>query len=101
MVIKIGYKLWDDQNKKVIRSRGVIFNEFVVMYNDRNTSQSESLVQPELVYFESNDILESGVGDKTCQNPQEEEATTQGADLLKEPVLVRRSSRPHVPKKNI
>ena len=31
---KFGYRFWDEQNKKIIRSRNVIFNE-QVMYNDR------------------------------------------------------------------
>ena len=33
---EFGYKFWDDQNKKIIRSKDVIFNEFV-MYKDKNT----------------------------------------------------------------
>ena len=64
---EFSYRFWDDQNKKAIRSRDVKFNEFV-MYKDINTSQFESLVQPEYVYFESEDILESGVTYKTGQN---------------------------------
>ncbi|KAL2236674.1 UNVERIFIED_CONTAM: Retrovirus-related Pol polyprotein from transposon TNT 1-94 [Sesamum indicum] len=31
---EFGYRFWDDQNRKIIRSRNVIFNEDV-MYNDR------------------------------------------------------------------
>ena len=31
---KFGYRFWDEQNKKIIRSRNVIFNEHV-MYKDR------------------------------------------------------------------
>ena len=33
---EFGYKLWDDCNCKMIRSRDVVFNERV-MYKDRNT----------------------------------------------------------------
>ena len=88
MVIKIGYKLWDDQNKKVIRSKDVIFNASVI-YKDKNTSQFESLVHSKFVYFEPDDIPESDVTDKICQNPQGEEATAHGVDLPKEPVPVR------------
>ena len=33
---KFGYRSWDEQNKKIIRSRNVIFNE-QVMYKDRST----------------------------------------------------------------
>ena len=33
---KLGYRFWDEQNRKIIRSRNVIFNEYV-MYKDRST----------------------------------------------------------------
>ena len=33
---KFGYRFWDEQNRKIIRSRNVIFNE-QVMYKDRST----------------------------------------------------------------
>ena len=33
---KFGYRFWDKQNRKIIRSRNVIFNEHV-MYKDRLT----------------------------------------------------------------
>ena len=33
---KFGYKFWDEQNMKIIRSRNAIFNEHV-MYKDRST----------------------------------------------------------------
>ena len=34
--VKFGYKFWDEQNRKIIRSRNVIFNK-QVMYKDRST----------------------------------------------------------------
>ncbi|RVX13352.1 Retrovirus-related Pol polyprotein from transposon TNT 1-94 [Vitis vinifera] len=37
---KFGYRLWDEQNRKIIRSRNVIFNE-QVMYKDRSTVMSD------------------------------------------------------------
>ena len=33
---KFGYQFWDEQNRKIIKSRNVIFNE-QVMYKDRST----------------------------------------------------------------
>ena len=33
---KFGYRFWDEQSRKIIRSRNVIFNE-KVMYKDRST----------------------------------------------------------------
>ena len=37
---KFGHKFWDEQNRKIIRSRNVIFNE-QAMYNDRLTVVSD------------------------------------------------------------
>jgi hypothetical protein len=34
-----GYRFWDDQNQKIIRSRNVIFNE-QVMYKDRSSTMT-------------------------------------------------------------
>ena len=34
------YRLWDEQNRKIIRNRNVIFNE-QVMYNDKSTVVSD------------------------------------------------------------
>ena len=36
---KFGYRFWDEQNRKIIRSRNVIFNE-QVMYKDRSDRKS-------------------------------------------------------------
>ena len=49
------YKFWDDHNKKVIRSRNVIFNR-KVLQKDRDTTQSTNLVKPEPLFFEPNDV---------------------------------------------
>ena len=37
---KFGYRFWDEQNRKIIRSRSVIFNEQVI-YKDRLTVVSD------------------------------------------------------------
>ena len=37
---KFGYRFWDEQNRKIIRSRNVIFNEHVT-YKDRLTVVSD------------------------------------------------------------
>ena len=37
---KFGYRFWDEQNRKIIRSRNVIFNEHV-MYKDMSTVVSD------------------------------------------------------------
>ncbi|KAL2251622.1 UNVERIFIED_CONTAM: Retrovirus-related Pol polyprotein from transposon TNT 1-94 [Sesamum indicum] len=45
---EFGYRFWDDQNRKIIRSRNVIFNEDV-MYNDRksqNQHRRNRLLKP-------------------------------------------------------
>jgi hypothetical protein len=57
---EFGYRLWDDQNKKIIRSRDVIFNE-KLMYKDRSTAQSTSPVQNDPVSTELADLSDSSV----------------------------------------
>lgn len=93
---EFGYRCWDDQNKKIIRSRDVVFNGNV-LYKDRDTLQSTSPKDPELVYFETDDVPDS-VTVKTSMNPQEEEITRQ---VIEEPhdqvLMLRRSSQLHVP----
>ena len=37
---KFDYRFWDEQNRKIIKSRNVIFNEQVT-YNDRSTVVSD------------------------------------------------------------
>ena len=37
---KFGHRFWDEQNRKIIRSRNVIFNEHI-MYKDRSTVVSD------------------------------------------------------------
>ncbi|KAL2246274.1 UNVERIFIED_CONTAM: Retrovirus-related Pol polyprotein from transposon TNT 1-94 [Sesamum indicum] len=45
---EFGYRFWDDQNRKIIRSRNVIFNEDV-MYNDRKVSPDNDKKEREFV----------------------------------------------------
>jgi hypothetical protein len=37
-----GYRFWDDQNRKIIRSRNVIFNE-QVMYKDKSSTKLDDV----------------------------------------------------------
>jgi len=41
-----GYRFWDDQNKKIIRSRNVTFNENM-FYKDRTTEFPNANKKPE------------------------------------------------------
>ena len=94
-----GYRLWDDQNRKIVRSRDVIFNE-KLMYKDRDTTDSSNSAQRDPVYADMGDIPESGQTEQTEESSQAEEPTpqisTQQTEALESPVP-RRSSRPHVP----
>ncbi|KAL2235826.1 UNVERIFIED_CONTAM: Retrovirus-related Pol polyprotein from transposon TNT 1-94 [Sesamum indicum] len=54
---EFGYRFWDDQNWKIIRSRNVIFNEDV-MYNDRKVSPDDDKKERE---FADLDISNSGI----------------------------------------
>ena len=75
---EFGYKLWDDQNRKMIRSRDVVFNE-KVMYNDRNTQVSK-LEEPE--YFGPNDVSENRVVEPVIQNDEEQGVPLQVVDPI-------------------
>jgi len=65
---EFGYKLWDDQNRKMIRSRDVVFNE-KVMYKDRNTKKSE---QREPDYFGLEDVSGGRIVEHGSQKDEEQ-----------------------------
>ena len=72
---EFGYRLWDDQNKKIICSRDVIFNE-KVMYRDRDRSVVQQI----------------------SEDPQSEEPAEQQAPQNPTPTsTLRRSARSYVP----
>ena len=88
---KFGYRFWDEQNRKIIKSRNVIFNE-QVMYNDRSTivSNVTKIDQKKSEFVNLNELTEStvqknGEKDKENVNSQVDQSTT----IAK----VRRSSR--------
>jgi len=56
-----GYRFWDDQNKKTIRSRNVTFNENM-FYNNMTAEFANANKQPEQVSLE--EIVESDVVNK-------------------------------------
>jgi hypothetical protein len=65
---EFGYKLWDNQNRKMIRSRDVVFNE-KVMYKDGNTEKSE---QREPDYFGPEDVSGSRIVEHGSQKDEEQ-----------------------------
>ena len=88
---KFGYRFWDEQNRKIIRSRNVIFNE-QVMYNDRSTVVSDvaEINQKKSEFVNLDKLTEStvqkmGEEDKENVNSQVDQSTLVAK--------VRRSSR--------
>ncbi|KAL6334618.1 hypothetical protein AAG906_019470 [Vitis piasezkii] len=59
---KFGYRFWDEQNRKIIRSRNVIFNE-QVMYKDRSTIVSDvtEIDQKKSEFINLDELTESTV----------------------------------------
>ena len=59
---KFGYRFWDEQNRKIIRSRNVIFNE-QVMYKDRLTVVSDvtEIDQKKFEFVNLDELTESTV----------------------------------------
>ncbi|WVY99473.1 hypothetical protein V8G54_015558 [Vigna mungo] len=96
---EFGYRLWDNENQKMIRSRDVIFNE-KVMYKDRNNTCNNNLEQSRPVYVEMDDVIETPVietpqSEESCENNDNEELDA--PELSIPAPILRRSSRPHVP----
>ncbi|KAJ9684867.1 hypothetical protein PVL29_017044 [Vitis rotundifolia] len=59
---KFGYRFWDEQNRKIIRSRNVIFNE-QVMYKNRSTvvSDATEIDQKKSEFVNLDELTESTV----------------------------------------
>jgi len=66
-----GYRFWDDQNKKIIRSRNVTFNKNM-FYKDMTAKFANANKQPEQVSLE--DISESDVVNKRQNTEVEPES---------------------------
>ena len=72
---KFGYRFWDEQNRKIIRSRNVIFNE-QVMYKDMSTVVSDviEIDKKKYEFVNLDELIEStvqkrGEEDKENVNP--------------------------------
>ncbi|KAE8685157.1 Expansin-A8 [Hibiscus syriacus] len=57
---EFGYRFWDYENRKIIRSRDVIFNENV-MYKDRSTAESSNTEAETKEFAEFEEISENDV----------------------------------------
>ncbi|WVZ00646.1 hypothetical protein V8G54_026715 [Vigna mungo] len=96
---EFGYRLWDNENQKMIRSRDAIFNEKVI-YKDRNTTCNNNSEQSRPMYVEMDDvpetpIIETPQSEESCENNGNEELDT--PELSISAPILRSSSRPHVP----
>ncbi|CAO2827530.1 unnamed protein product [Amaranthus hypochondriacus] len=102
---EFGYRIWDDESKKIIRSRDVIFNERV-MYKDRHKIESYDTNQKESTFIDEDYVPDNTMQEYTIiSTPQQEEQTVQGctsqSNDIQQPSCptptLRRSTRPHVP----
>jgi len=89
-----GYRFWDDQNKKIIKSRNVTFNENI-FYKDRIAEFANANIQPEHVSLE--EISESDVVNRRRNRETEPESEPnsepeQIIETTTPEVLIRRSS---------
>ena len=78
---KFGYRFWDEQNRKIIKSRNVIFNEHV-MYKDMLTVMSDvtEIDQKKSEFVNLDELTEStvqkrGEKDKENVNSQVDQST--------------------------
>ena len=88
---KFGYRFWDEQNRKIIRSRNVIFNEHV-MYKDRSTVMSDviEIDQKKYEFVNLDELTESTV---QKMGEEDKENVNSQVDLSTPVVEVRKSSR--------
>nr|CAN62498.1 hypothetical protein VITISV_000081 [Vitis vinifera] len=77
---KFGYRFWDKQNRKIIRSRNVIFNE-QVMYTDRSTVVSDviEIDQKKSEFVNLDELTES-----TVQKKGEEDKNNVNSQIFQE-----------------
>nr|CAN80991.1 hypothetical protein VITISV_021529 [Vitis vinifera] len=88
---KFGYRFWDEQNRKIIRSRNVIFNEHV-MYKDRSTvvSNVTKIDQKKFKFVNLDELTESTV---QKMGEEDKENVNSQVDLSTPVAEVRRSSK--------
>ena len=88
---KFGYRFWDEQNRKIIRSRNVIFNE-QVMYKDRSTVVSDviEIDQKKFEFINLDEFIESTVQKR---GEEDKKNVNSQVDLSTPIVEVRRSPR--------
>lgn len=93
------YRLWDDENKKMIRSRDIILNERV-MYKDRHNTTTTNSQFSEPVYVEVDDVPKSPIVESSQLEGSTKSSNIQPSDTPDHHAsthVLRRSSRPHVP----
>jgi hypothetical protein len=58
--VAFGYRFWDDQNRKIIRSRNVTFNENAVYKNDSSVKPARIEVEAKKPEFINLDGISKG-----------------------------------------
>ena len=88
---KFGYRFWDEQNRKIIRSRNVIFNE-QLMYKDMSTVVSDviEIDKKKYEFVNLDELIESTV---QKNGEEDKENVNSQVDLSTPIVEVRRSPR--------
>ena len=88
---KFSYRFWDEQNRKIIKSRNVIFNE-QIMYKDRSTAVSDVTEMDQKKFeFVNLDELTKSTGQKGSK--EDKENINSRVDLSTPVAEVCRSSR--------
>jgi hypothetical protein len=87
---ELGYRFWDMQNKKVVRSRNVIFNE-EVMYKNRQAAEHKSPVRKDrqfarLEELSNEDVSKENHGEERQQQEAPEVAQPEEQVPSDEPV---------------
>ena len=88
---KFGYRFWDEQNKKIIRSKNVIFNK-QVMYKDRSIVVLDvtEIDQKKSEFVNLDELTESTIQKRGEEDKENVDSRVDQSTLVAE---VRRSSR--------
>ena len=83
---EFGYRFWDEENRKIIRSKNVIFNEKMT-YKNKEAADSDKAETSDVIDVDdiAKSIVQGDIIDKENTEPQEEPCTPA--------TIVRRSSR--------
>ncbi|KAB5561215.1 hypothetical protein DKX38_006172 [Salix brachista] len=80
---EFGYRFWDGENRKIIRSKNVIFNEKMT-YKNKDATNSDKAETSDVIDVDdiAKSIVQGNIIDKENIDPQEEPFTEAGKEMV-------------------